>query len=157
MLHMLQWLYMYVTSICSKCFICFFRRMLQASVSNVSSAFSDVCCKCTYLDVAYVSHICCKSIFEMFQLFQSYVAINIFMLLVANILYDCCICFTHILQVCSKCYICFRCTLHSSILCVVFCVFSDICSESYEGAQPDAGEGTPRAGDRRMGCATRLV
>jgi hypothetical protein len=24
--------------------------------------FSDVCCKCIYLDVAYVSHICCKSI-----------------------------------------------------------------------------------------------
>ena len=28
--------------------------MLQASVLNVSSVFSDVCCKCVYLDVAYV-------------------------------------------------------------------------------------------------------
>jgi hypothetical protein len=36
------------------------------------------------LDVAYVSHICCKSMFEMFQLFQSYVAITIFMLQVAS-------------------------------------------------------------------------
>jgi hypothetical protein len=35
-------------------------RMLQTSVSNVSSAFSDVCCKCVYLDVAYISHIFCK-------------------------------------------------------------------------------------------------
>jgi hypothetical protein len=32
--------------------------MLQAFVSNVSSVFSDVCCKCVYLDVVYVSHIC---------------------------------------------------------------------------------------------------
>jgi hypothetical protein len=35
-------------------------RMLQASVSNVSSGFSDIYCKCVYLQVAYVSHICCK-------------------------------------------------------------------------------------------------
>jgi hypothetical protein len=35
-------------------------RMLQASVPNVSSFFSDVCCKFVYLDVAYVSHVCCK-------------------------------------------------------------------------------------------------
>jgi hypothetical protein len=34
----------YVASVCSKCFIC----------------FSDICCKCVYLDVAYVSHICYK-------------------------------------------------------------------------------------------------
>jgi hypothetical protein len=33
-------------------------RMLQRSVTNVSSMFSDVCCICFYLDVAYVSHIC---------------------------------------------------------------------------------------------------
>jgi hypothetical protein len=41
-------------------------RMLQTSVPNVSSAFSDVCCKYAYLDVAYVSHICCRSMFKMF-------------------------------------------------------------------------------------------
>jgi hypothetical protein len=34
--------------------------MLQVSVSNVSSVFSDVYCKFIYLDVAYVSHICCN-------------------------------------------------------------------------------------------------
>jgi hypothetical protein len=39
---------------------------VQASVPNVSSAFLDVCCKCAYLDVAYVSHVCCKSMFEIF-------------------------------------------------------------------------------------------
>ena len=54
--------------------------MLQASVLNVSSVFLDVCCKCAYLDVAYVSHICCKSMFKMFQLFHSYVAVSVFML-----------------------------------------------------------------------------
>jgi hypothetical protein len=38
MLHMLQWLYTYVANSCSECFI----------------VFSDICCKCVYLDVAYV-------------------------------------------------------------------------------------------------------
>jgi hypothetical protein len=75
--------------------------MLQAFVQNVSSVLNicckrfdldvayvshiyvarasvlDVCCKRFDLDVAYVSHICCKSMFEMFQLFQSYVAISV--------------------------------------------------------------------------------
>jgi hypothetical protein len=55
--------------------------MLQIFVPNVSSVFSDVCCKCVYLDVAYVSHIyfrcfiwmlrtCCNG----FQVFQTYVS-----------------------------------------------------------------------------------
>jgi hypothetical protein len=35
-------------------------RMLQPSVSNVSSVFSGVCCKCVYLNVAYVLRICYK-------------------------------------------------------------------------------------------------
>ena len=66
--------------------------MLEASIPNVSSTFSDVRCKCAYLDVAYVSHICCKSMYEMFQLCQSYVAISVFMLQVASVLSGCCIC-----------------------------------------------------------------
>jgi hypothetical protein len=51
MLHMLQWLYTYVSSIWSKCFTCF-RRILQVF----------------YLDVAYVAvviHICCKCMFHL--------------------------------------------------------------------------------------------
>jgi hypothetical protein len=35
-----------------------YTRMWQTSVSNVSSVFLDVCCKCFYFDVAYISHIC---------------------------------------------------------------------------------------------------
>jgi hypothetical protein len=34
--------------------------MLRASVLNISSIFSDIRCKCVYLDVVYVSHIYCK-------------------------------------------------------------------------------------------------
>jgi hypothetical protein len=34
--------------------------MLQASVPYVSFVFLDVCCMCVYLDIAYVSHMCCK-------------------------------------------------------------------------------------------------
>jgi hypothetical protein len=32
--------------------------MLQASVPNISSVFPYLSCKCVYLDVANVSHIC---------------------------------------------------------------------------------------------------
>ena len=73
--------------------------MLQAFVPNVSSVFSGVYCKYAYLDVAYASHICCNGMFEIFQLFQSYVAISVFMLQFASVLSGRRICFTHMLQV----------------------------------------------------------
>jgi hypothetical protein len=41
--------------------------MLQASILNVSSVFSDVCCKCAYSDVCFT-----------YMLQQSYVAITVF-------------------------------------------------------------------------------
>jgi hypothetical protein len=50
---MLQLLYKYVASLCSQCFIC----------------YSDVCCKCVYLDVAYVSQICYKCFIWMLRMF----------------------------------------------------------------------------------------
>jgi hypothetical protein len=46
-------------------------RMLQASVPNVSSIFLDVCHKCGYLDVAYVSHICCKGFIWILLMFYN--------------------------------------------------------------------------------------
>jgi hypothetical protein len=64
---MLQWLYMYVANVYFQCFICFL----------------DICCKCVYLDVAYVSCICCKCfiwmlcifaiVFKCFQVFLTHV------------------------------------------------------------------------------------
>jgi hypothetical protein len=57
---MLQWLYTYVVNVCFKCFS-FFKSMLQVF----------------YLDVAYVAvaiHICDTRMFQMFHLFQTYVA-----------------------------------------------------------------------------------
>ena len=52
---MLQWLYTYVASVCSKCF----------------SYFSEACCKCVFqifhLFQIY-THICCKRMFTMFHL-----------------------------------------------------------------------------------------
>jgi hypothetical protein len=69
---MLQWLYMYVASVFSN-FLAIssgccsgYTHMLQVYVPNVSPV-SDVCCKCFYLNVAYVIvviHICCKCIFQ---------------------------------------------------------------------------------------------
>ena len=76
-----------VSDVCCKCFVWLLQsrsrcciccnactRMLQASISNVSSVFSYACCKCVYLDVAYVSHICC------------------------NVLYGCCVCFAMVFK-----------------------------------------------------------
>jgi hypothetical protein len=40
---------------CSQCFICFL----------------DVCCKCVYLDAAYVSHVCCKCFMWMLRIFYN--------------------------------------------------------------------------------------
>jgi hypothetical protein len=74
---------MHVASFCLKCFICFIR-MLQA--------FRSGCC-------IYFTRIYRKSMFEMFQPFQSYVAISVFMLQVVSVLSGCCICFTHMFQV----------------------------------------------------------
>jgi hypothetical protein len=79
---------------CCKCY----RNMLQKFVQNVSSV-SDICCKCFDLDVAYVSHICCNGMFQMFHMFRSSVAASIFMLQVASILSGCCICFHTYVQV----------------------------------------------------------
>jgi hypothetical protein len=69
---MLQLFYMDVAKIDRECCICCvcckcFRDMLQDFVQNVSSV-PDVCCKRFDLDVAYVSHICCNSMFEIFYL-----------------------------------------------------------------------------------------
>jgi hypothetical protein len=80
MLHMLQVFQRHVARVRSKCFICFHL--------FIAIFF--------YLDVAYVSHICCNSMFQMFQLFQSYVAASGFMLQIANLDVSC---VSHMLQV----------------------------------------------------------
>ena len=48
---MLQLFLRHVESVCFECFRCF--------IGMFHLCFSDVCCKCVYLDVAYVSHIHC--------------------------------------------------------------------------------------------------
>jgi hypothetical protein len=71
-LHMLQWLYTYASTVCFSCF----KRMLQVF----------------YLDVAYIAvaiHVCYKCMYQMFHLFQTYVA---------SVLSGCCICFRHTLR-----------------------------------------------------------
>jgi hypothetical protein len=62
------------------------------------------------------SHICCNNMFQIFELFQSYVVVSVVL---------CCNYFiwmfhmfhTHIASVCPKCFICFKCMLHSSVSC----------------------------------------
>jgi hypothetical protein len=51
-----------------------------------------------YLDIGYVSHLCCKNLFEIFWMFQSYVAISVFMLQFVSVLSVYYIRFTHKLQ-----------------------------------------------------------
>jgi hypothetical protein len=75
LLHMLQWLYMYVASVCFKYFICF-KHILQVFY---------------VVYVVMTIYVCCKRMFQIFHLFQTYVAIVL-----------CCICCNghiHMLQV----------------------------------------------------------
>jgi hypothetical protein len=73
--------------------------MLQTFVSNISSVFSYACCKCVYLDVAYILQICC------------------------NVLSGCCVCFAIVFKCFYKCFrrmfqvfrllsdVCFKCCI----------------------------------------------
>jgi hypothetical protein len=70
---MLQWLYTYVANVCSQCFY----------------FFSDVCCKCIYLDVAYVSHIRCKCFIWILHMFKWFWSV-----------------FASVSEACFKCFIC---------------------------------------------------
>jgi hypothetical protein len=92
MLHMLQWLYTYISSVCSKCFICF-RRMLcrfYKSGSGCCIYLQSVCFKCFrcfirmlqvfYLDIVYVCNGYARvfwyfrRMLQVFHLFRTYVA-----------------------------------------------------------------------------------
>ena len=84
--------------------------MLQAFVLNVSSIFSDVCCKCVYLDVAYVLQVCCKCFIWMLRMFYSgfsYV-------------------FASVSDACFKCFICLRMLQVLSVVSGYFKSRSDI-------------------------------
>jgi hypothetical protein len=114
---MLRWkriLQKYVSSVsdvpkgCCKCFIhgcCKSRsrcctcsngytRMLQEFIQNVSSVVSDVSCKCVYLDVVYVSHICYK--YFIWTLYMFAMAFKY----LAGV-------FASVSDVCCKCFSCF--------------------------------------------------
>jgi hypothetical protein len=82
-------------------------------------AFWSKCCICFTQ--------CCNSMFQMFHLFQSSVAVSV-MLQVASVVTGCCICFhTCVATVCSRCFICFRRMLHSNVLCCTcFIVFGEL-------------------------------
>jgi hypothetical protein len=58
-MHMLQWLYTYVSSVCSKCFTCF-RRILQVFDLDIAKADLDVAYVCngyTHILQVYVLNI----------------------------------------------------------------------------------------------------
>ena len=101
----------------SKCCICCngCTLMLQTSAPNVSSVFSDVCCKCVYLDVAYVSHICCKFF--------------IWMLHIVAMVFQGFYVFLSVLDACFKRFICLQ-TYVASVIYVCFKSRSGIASPS---------------------------
>ena len=76
------------------------------------------------------------NMFKIFQLFQSYVAISVFMLQVTNVLSGCCIRMfhTHVASVCSKCFI----NTYVTFKCFILQVFHvlAVCSESHGGNAP---------------------
>jgi hypothetical protein len=81
---MLQWLYTYVASVCSKCFICFFPTyvasvfilMLHMFHTYVASVLSG-CCICLQLFFKCF-YMCFRHMFRMFQPFCTYIAIILF-------------------------------------------------------------------------------
>jgi hypothetical protein len=81
---------------CSRCILNMFyldvAKVYIAMAIHICFNISNVCCKRFYLDVAYVAvarHVCCKCIFQMFHMFQTYVT---------SVLFGCCIYFRHMLQ-----------------------------------------------------------
>jgi hypothetical protein len=82
----------------------------------------------------------------MFQLFQSYVAVSVFMLHVTSVLSGSCICFTRMLQM----YV-INVSSASDVCCIqVFHIF-DVCPESHREHGLDAGAWQARG--QLMGCA----
>jgi hypothetical protein len=66
-----------------------YTRMLQASVPNVSSVFPNVCYKCIYLNIVYVSHVYYKRrVFASFHIHVSSV-LSVFFFYVAIIASRC--------------------------------------------------------------------
>jgi hypothetical protein len=66
------------------------------------------------------------SMFEIFQLFESYVAVSTLMLQVASFLYGYCLCFIYMLQVYVRCFNCCIRMLHSCVsYCTSFMLFGE--------------------------------
>jgi hypothetical protein len=80
--------------------------MLQASVLNVSSIFSEVCCKYVYLDVAYVSNIYYKNFFlNVAYVLQWLLSVFSFFATILNAWFKCFICLhTYLVNVSSRCF-----------------------------------------------------
>jgi hypothetical protein len=129
---------------CCKCFIGVLQ-VFQRFVQNVSSV-PDTCCKRSDLNIAYVSHTCCNNMFQMFQLFQSYVAVSVFMLQVASVLSRCCICFTHPYVASVR----FRCVSYVSCIHEFYVARVLCCLESQEAW----GVMVTRQGVRERGAAS---
>jgi hypothetical protein len=107
-------LFPYDANICFSCF----KGILQLFLMDVAyiASVSEACYKRLLKMFHLFPRVCCNSMFQMFQLFQSYVAVSVF---------SCCNCSTwmlhmfhiHVASVCPKCLICFKYMLHSSVSC----------------------------------------
>ena len=115
--------------------------MLQAYVPNVLSAFSDICSKCVYLDVAYVSHICCKCFIWMLHIFC-----NGFSSVFSGV-------FASVSDVCFKCFIC----LQTYVVNVSSKYFKSRSGVVHVATAPVAGEQWPTTGLRLLPCAACLA
>jgi hypothetical protein len=88
----------YVWSVSDGCCICCngYTRMLQVC-SKCFIYFSDVCCKCVYLNVACILHICCLRFIRMLH-----ILCNDFFKHFSSV-------FTSVLVICCKCLNYFKC------------------------------------------------
>jgi hypothetical protein len=102
------------------CICCSCTCILQESVSNVSSVFSYVRCKIVYLDIVYVSHICC----------MCFICILCMFAMVSCV-------FSSVSEACFKCFIYLQ-TYVASIISRCFKSRSDIA----HGIRMESGRGT---------------
>jgi hypothetical protein len=107
----------HVAKVYFKCFRCF-RGMLQVFHINVAKVDLDVA------HVAIAIHVCCKSLFNMFHLFQTYVATVLSGCCKSR--FRCCI-YKHVASVYFKCFMCFIRMLQVFCLNVAYVCNGYIC------------------------------
>jgi hypothetical protein len=125
------------------------------SIPNISSVFSDVCCKCVYRDVVYVSHICKYFYLDVAYVCNNYMGFQVFLQVFQM----------HVLSVLSV-FICMLQMLHLDVffpstvspqcLLLIFCCLASF-SDHGGGVTKVGGGAAPRDNDADVSAYSPLL